>query len=155
MIFKRIYKAILALLLFLVIMLGTTGFLIEIHECQHCGTEISLIVFDYALHEDEDCYGEPVKESCCTSNEGEKNSSGHSDQCNFGSGTCCKYVTESYNLNQFLVKKTYVNNADLAIPEVVHNILATEYIRSVTPITSYYNKHCNIHPRVMYCCFLT
>lgn len=151
---RIVYRTILALPLIMVVVLGSTGFQIETHDCQHCGADVDILLYKTSDKADSCCSIKQEK-TCCNNSSTQQDASGNDGKCNLNTEECCSYETDSYTLDYYLVTEKLFHSFGFAIKEskvqnLIHVIARTEHVA-----TSYYNKNCGKHLSMLYCCYLT
>lgn len=91
---KGLYRKLLASILALTVLIGTTGFIFEEHKCTHCGTDYTIKFLNDSVSQSDSCIGIPAK-SCCTEEAESAPEDSNAESCSIDGQSCCTYETES------------------------------------------------------------
>lgn len=138
---RKIYRTFLSALLAIIVLLGTTGFHIETHECVHCGIDHRIILFDMDESVNDDCCSETSSKSCCSSESHDKEADNKTDQCSFIPGSCCEYTSESIKLTGFLISEKAKINFDSSIINSFAYIASPALQKTLHDFRVLHNKH--------------
>lgn len=114
---KKTYRTILSVFLGVAILMGSTGFVLVSHECQHTGNKTYVISGN---HGTEMACCEHEANSCCSDNHS-------SEPCPFaimGEETCCEHESEKIQLPGFTITDKSVEKETPLLTEVheQHNV---------------------------------
>jgi len=148
----RINRALFAIVTGVAILLGSTGFVIQTHECQHCGSSIHVLA-GHAQPDNRCCDHDNLR--CCESEtDHTKNSCGN--PAILDSEPCCKHEVDVIQLPGFTVTDTNIEREIPLVTELPTILPAPEIKR--TNISIYRplnNKHGGKDILILHCQSLT
>ena len=138
---RKIYRTSLSALLAVIVLLGTTGFLIETHDCVNYGVDHRIILFDMDESVNDDCCSETSSKSCCSSETNDKESDNKTDLCSSVPGSCCEYTSESIKLTEVLIAEKSEINFDSGIINTSVFIAKPVLLKTFPDLREIHNKH--------------
>ncbi len=135
---SKINRALFSLVIGVAIILGSTGFVIQTHECKHNGDKVYVLA-GHDQQENRCCDHNDLR--CCESETGHyPGSCGYNDS--LGSEPCCKHEFDLVQLPGFTVSDTNIEREIPLIAELLTFLPAPEIKRTdISTYRIYHNKH--------------
>ena len=95
---RELYRKVLASIIALTVLVGTTGFIFEEHQCTHSGTDYSVMFYSNGTPHSDSCSNMP-SESCCSDETESVPDTNQLDSCTLDGQSCCKYESETISIS--------------------------------------------------------
>lgn len=124
-----IYRKILAGLSALIILFGTTGFVLQEHNCMHCGIELSILIHSESSDNSVCCGDAPVKS--CYKEETDTDFIQASKECVDAKADCCSYEFVQYSVDEVFLFIDHDILSEPVLPTQIMIIICSDSSESI------------------------